>query len=139
MEILDVLERFGLPVGSFVGGWLAGRPKQKADIDTTNVDNAKKLFDEYKDLADREKQRGTEHEKTIGDLRSVISTLEDTVSALNGAIDSLKTDNHACKSALKRIRDERDILQNEVVKLREILERKQNEKTDIIIDNLHPN
>lgn len=136
-----MLEKLMIPAAG-IAGWIAGRPKEQAEIDTTNLDNAKKLYQEYKDLADREKARGMEHEKTIGDLRSVISTLEDTVSALNSAIDSLKTDNHACKSALSKIMAERDILQNEVEKLREILERKEsNEINEVgdINDPLHLN
>lgn len=138
MTTWEVIREFGLPVATGVAGWFVGRPKEKAEIDTTNVDNAKKLYDEWEGIADREKIRNQEHENTIAELRGVISALEGTVKALNIAIDSLNTDNHACKSALSKIMAERDILQQEVIKLREILERKENEKTDTSnTNNLH--
>lgn len=135
MDILEILKDYGLPIATGVGGWWAGRPREKAEIDTTNVDNAKKLYDEWEGIADRERQRSKEHENTISELRGVISTLEGTVSALNLAIESLKSDNHSCKVALNKIMVERDILQNEVIKLREILERKEHEtSTDLNLD-----
>lgn len=139
MTTWEIIREFGLPIATGVAGWLVGRPKEKAEIDATNVDNAKKLYDEWQGIADREKLRSTEHENTISELRGVISALEGTVSALNMAIESLNTDNHACKSALSKIANERDILQQEVIKLREILERKENEKDNTIDINLHPN
>lgn len=134
MEAWEIVRDFGLPVLTGVAGWWAGRPKEKADIDTTNVENAKKLFDEYKHLVEMQKLRGQEHENTIAELRGVISTLEGTVNALNDTIDNLKSDNHSCKRALTDIMHERDILLQEVEKLKVLLERKEDEKVISIPD-----
>lgn len=127
MDVLEILEKFGAPLITGVGGYLMGKPKAKADIDTINIDNTAKLMDRWKEIADNEKQRGQEHEKTITDLRDVISSLEGTISSLNIAIDSLSNDNNSYKIALEKIVNERDLLQKEVVKLEEIIKRKKDE------------
>lgn len=131
MDYLEILKDWGLPIATGIGGWLAGKPREKVDIDTIKLDNTAKLMDRWKEIADNEKNRALEHEKTITDLRSVISSLEDTVSSLNTAIDNLRNDNHSCKSALKKIEAQRDLLQKEVEKLEVIIKRKEHENIDI--------
>lgn len=139
MDLLDILKDYGLPVVTGIAGWWAGKPKEKAEIDTTNVDNAKKLYDEYKELVELQKAQNLEKENTIAELRGVISTLEDTIGRLNDTIEELKEDNHSCKKALKAITEERNKLQKEVEKLKALLEGQENEKIDNISDSLHLN
>lgn len=147
MDLLEIFKDYGLPVVTGIAGWWAGRPKEKAEIDTTNVDNAKKLYDEYKELVELQKAQNLEKENTIAELRGVISTLEDTIGRLNDTIEELKEDNYSCKKALKAIMEERDKLQKEVEKLKELLASEGNEKVSegnekvdtTITDGLHLN
>jgi chromosome segregation ATPase len=139
MDIWEAIKDYGLPIVTGVAGWWAGKPKVKAEIDTTNVDNAKKLYDEYKELVEIQKSHNLEKENTIAELRGVISMLEETIGKLNDTIEELKEDNHSCKKALKAITEERNKLQQEVEKLKTLLEGKYEEDIDTINDNLHLN
>lgn len=127
MTVWEILREFLVPVGTGVAGYFVGKPRMRAEIDSTNIENSKQLFAEYKELVEMRKMQGLEHENTISELRSVISTLEDTISRLNDTIDDLKDDNYSCKKALKAIMEERDNLQKEVEKLKVLLKFEENE------------
>ncbi len=96
MELLELVERFGTPVITGIIGYFVGRPKQQAEVEATNVENAGKVIDKWAGYADR-------LEKNIEQLRAVIEDLNDALRIAN--------DEHiACAKTLAKLQAEYDDL-----------------------------
>ena len=96
MEPLELVERFGTPVITGIIGYFVGRPKQQAEVEATNVENAGKVIDKWAVYADR-------LEKNIEQLRAVIEDLNDALRIAN--------DEHiACAKTLAKLQAEYDDL-----------------------------
>lgn len=92
MELLELVERFGTPVITGIIGYFVGRPKQQAEVEATNVENAGKVIDKWAGYADR-------LEKNIEQLRAVIEDLNDALRIAN--------DEHiACAKTLAKLQAE---------------------------------
>lgn len=96
MELLELVERFGTPVITGIIGYFVGRPKQQAEVEATNVENAGKVIDKWAGYADR-------LEKNIEQVRAVIEDLNDALRIAN--------DEHiACAKTLAKLQAEYDDL-----------------------------
>ncbi|MGJ1324755.1 hypothetical protein ACR780_18920 [Sphingobacterium faecium] len=96
MELLELVERFGTPVITGIIGYFVGRPKQQAEVEATNVENAGKVIDKWAGYADR-------LEKNIEQLRAVIEDLNDALRIAN--------DEHiSCAKTLAKLQAEYDDL-----------------------------
>ncbi|UIR56348.1 hypothetical protein LZQ00_00635 [Sphingobacterium sp. SRCM116780] len=119
MELLDLLERFGAPIITGIGGYFVGRPKQQAEVEATNVENAGKVIDKWEGYADR-------LEKNIEQLRSVIGDLNDALKLAND-------EKIACAKTLAKLEAEYDDLMklyNELqIELR-IIKNEENSRND---------
>lgn len=96
MEILELLERFGIPIGSALGGYFVGKPRAKADVEGVQVDNAGKVIDKWSGYSER-------LEKNIEQLSGVIDDLRD-------ALTMAKSEQLACKQSLDKLQAEYDKL-----------------------------
>lgn len=110
MEILNALKDFGIPVATAIAGWLAGRPKEKVDIEAAQVDNAGKVIDKWSGYSER-------LEKNIEQLSGIIDDLRE-------ALNMAKDEKLACKRSL-------EMLQIEYDKLLRLYEELSKELTDI--------
>lgn len=96
MELLELVERFGTPVITGIIGYFVGRPKQQAEVEATNVENAGKVIDKWAGYADR-------LEKNIEQLRAVIEDLNDALQLAND-------DKITCAKTLAKLQAEYDDL-----------------------------
>lgn len=96
MEILDILKDFGIPVGTGLIGYFTGRPREKADIEGVQVDNAGKVIDKWSGYSER-------LERNIEQLSGVIDDLRD-------ALTMAKDEQLACKKSLDKLQNEYDKL-----------------------------
>ncbi|OJZ15059.1 hypothetical protein [Sphingobacterium sp. 40-24] len=76
MELLEILEKLIIPVATAVGGYLVGRPKQQAEVEATNVENAGKVIEKWEGYANR-------LEKDIEHLRTIIEDLNEGLHLAN--------------------------------------------------------
>lgn len=96
MDLLELLERFGTPIITGIIGYFVGRPKQQAEVEATNVENAGKVIDKWAGYADR-------LEKNIEQLRAVIEDLNDALQLVND-------EKIACAKTLAKLQAEYDDL-----------------------------
>lgn len=88
-----LLENLGILLTSIatgVGAWIFSAKKTKADLETSQIENAEKLLSYYKNLAD---DLGTRLERAIkefNDAKNIISELEDKVEALTDELKKYK-------------------------------------------------
>jgi len=76
MELLEILEKLIIPVVTAVGGYLVGKPKQQAEVEATNVENAGKVIEKWEGYANR-------LEKDIEQLRAIIEDLNEGLRLAN--------------------------------------------------------
>lgn len=76
MELLEILEKLIIPVVTAVGGYFVGRPKQQAEVEATNVENAGKVIEKWEGYANR-------LEKDIEQLRTIIEDLNEGLRLAN--------------------------------------------------------
>jgi hypothetical protein len=76
MELLEILEKLIIPVVTAVGGYLVGKPKQQAEVEATNVENAGKVIEKWEGYANR-------LEKDIEQLRAIIEDLNEGLRLTN--------------------------------------------------------
>ncbi len=76
MELLEILEKLIIPVVTAVGGYLVGKPKQQAEVEATNVENAGKVIEKWEGYANR-------LEKNIEQLRTIIEDLNEGLRLAN--------------------------------------------------------
>lgn len=96
MEIIEILKDFGVPVCTGIAGWLVGRPREKADIEAVQVDNAGKVIDKWSGYSER-------LERNIEQLSGIIDDLRD-------ALTMAKDEKLACKRSLELLQIEYDKL-----------------------------
>lgn len=73
-----------------MGAWIFSRKKAKADTQTSQIENAEKLLDFYKNLADDLGKRLESAIKEFKDAKQLISELEDKVEALTDELKKYK-------------------------------------------------
>lgn len=142
MDIIDLLREFGIPIATGVIGYISGKPKEKADISTINVDNSGKLMDRWRQIADNEKQRAEDLEETISELKATISEFKVTITSLNSVILNMSDDNTACKYNLLQLQAEYDklkIICNDLQLQLNKLKANENETSLDLNDDLHLN
>ncbi|MGJ1417252.1 hypothetical protein ACR784_08285 [Sphingobacterium multivorum] len=76
MELLEILEKLIIPVVTAVGGYFVGKPKQQAEVEATNVENAGKVIEKWEGYANR-------LEKDIEQLRTIIEDLNEGLRLAN--------------------------------------------------------
>ena len=76
MELLEILEKLIIPLVTAVGGYLVGKPKQQAEVEATNVENAGKVIEKWEGYANR-------LEKDIEQLRTIIEDLNEGLRLAN--------------------------------------------------------
>jgi len=90
MELLDILGKLNIPVVTGIGGYFVGRPKQEAEVEATNVENAGKVIDKWAAYAER-------LEKNIEQLGIVIEDLNDALQLANN-------ERLACEKTLAKLK-----------------------------------
>jgi predicted nuclease with TOPRIM domain len=118
MELLELVERFGTPLITGIVGYLVGRPKQKAEVEATNVENAGKVIDKWVSYADR-------LEKNVEQLRAAIAEL-------NEALEMVNEEKAACAKTLAKLQIEYDNLKKLYDEVQLELRRIKNEKNNRI-------
>ena len=116
MELLEILEKLIVPVVTAVGGYLVGRPKQQAEVEATNVDNAGKVIDKWESYANRLEKEITQLRAVIADLNAGLKLANEermacskTLAALQVKYDDLMTLYNELQIELKRIKNEKYI------------------------------
>ncbi|MDM1294462.1 hypothetical protein HX021_09175 [Sphingobacterium sp. N143] len=114
MELLEILEKLVVPIVTAIVGYLVGRPKQQAEVEATNVENAGKVMDKWEAYANR-------LEKDIEQLRTIIEDLNEglrlandermacarTLADLQAKYDDLMKLYHALQIELKKVKNEK--------------------------------
>ena len=88
-----LLENLGILLTSIatgVGAWIFSAKKTKADLETSQIENAEKLLNYYKNLADDLGIRLERAIKEFNDAKNIISELEDKVEALTNELKKYK-------------------------------------------------
>lgn len=88
-----LLENLGILLTSIatgVGAWIFSAKKTKADLETSQIENAEKLLNYYKNLADDLGARLERAIKEFNDAKNIISELEDKVEALTDELKKYK-------------------------------------------------
>jgi len=116
MELLELLERFGAPLITGIVGYFVGRPKQQAEVEATNVENAGKVIDKWAGYADR-------LEKNIEQLRAVIEDLNDALQLAND-------EKITCAKTLAKLQVEFDDLMKLYTELQGELKKIKNEENN---------
>ena len=114
MEILEILEKLIVPIATAIGGYLVGRPKQQAEVEATNVENAGKVIDKWEAYANR-------LEKDIEHLRAIIEDLNEGLKLAND-------DRMACSRTLAELQVKYDDLMKLYNELQIELKKVKNEK-----------
>lgn len=114
MELLEIFEKLIVPIATAIGGYLVGRPKQQAEVEATNVDNAGKVIDKWEGYANR-------LEKDIELLRAIIEDLNEGLKLAND-------ERVACSKSLAEIQVKYDDLMGLYDELQVELKRLKNEK-----------
>jgi len=96
MSIWEILREFGIPIGTGVVGFIAGRPKRKIEHDGGQIENANRVLAMYENIAER-------LEGQLNKSDAVISSLKDTIVTLREREDT-------CKKALRDLQNEYDRL-----------------------------
>ncbi|MGJ1239099.1 hypothetical protein ACLCDV_05725 [Sphingobacterium sp. Lzh-3] len=114
MELLEILEKLIIPVVTAIGGYLVGKPKQQAEVEATNVENAGKVIEKWEGYSNRlakdiEQQRGV-----IEDLNEALHLANDeriaclkTSTDLQVKFDDLMKLYNRLQIELKRIQNEK--------------------------------
>lgn len=121
MELVEILEKLIIPVVTAIGGYLVGRPKQQAEVEATNVENAGKVIDKWEGYANR-------LEKDIEHLRAIIEDL-------NEGLKLAHEDRIACSKTLTELQVKYDDLMKLYNELQIELKRVKNEKYNPIDRN----
>lgn len=88
-----IIENIGVLLATLAtgfGGWFFGRKKAKADAETSQIENAEKLLDYYRKLAD---DMGTRLESAIAKFNTaeqMIRELEERIDALTDELKKYK-------------------------------------------------
>ncbi|GAA4168699.1 MULTISPECIES: hypothetical protein [Sphingobacterium] len=114
MELLEILEKLIIPIVTAIGGYFVGRPKQQAEVEATNVENAGKVIDKWEGYANR-------LEKDIEHLRAIIEDLNEGLKLAN-------EDRIACSKILAELQVKYDDLMKLYNELQIELKRVKNEK-----------
>ncbi|MCW8312998.1 MULTISPECIES: hypothetical protein [Sphingobacterium] len=114
MELLEILEKLIIPLVTAIAGYLVGRPKQQAEVEATNVDNAGKVIDKWESYASR-------LEKDIEHLRAIIEDL-------NAGLKLANEERIACSKTLAALQVKYDDLMKLYNKLQIELKKVKNEK-----------
>lgn len=96
MTIWEILREFGLPVGTGVVGYIAGKPKRKVELDSGQVENANKVLAMYENIAER--------------LQGQLNKSDEVISSLKDTIVALRDREEACKKTLRELQKEYDRL-----------------------------
>ncbi|WP_433863075.1 hypothetical protein [Sphingobacterium thalpophilum] len=114
MELLEILEKLIVPLVTAIAGYLVGRPKQRAEVEATNVDNAGKVIDKWESYASR-------LEKDIEHLRAIIEDL-------NAGLKLANEERIACSKTLTALQVKYDDLMKLYSELQIELKKVKNEK-----------
>lgn len=96
MTIWEILREFGLPVGTGVVGYIAGKPKRKVELDSGQVENANKVLAMYENIAER--------------LQGQLNKSDEVISSLKDTIVALRDREETCKKTLRELQKEYDRL-----------------------------
>lgn len=121
MELLEIFEKLLIPIVTAIGGYFVGRPKQQAEVEATNVENAGKVIDKWEAYANR-------LEKDIEHLRAIIEDLNEGLQLAN-------EDRVACSKTLAELQLKYDDLMKLYNELQIELKRVKNEKYNSIDRN----
>ncbi len=86
-------EHFGTLIATLItgfGGWFFGRKKAAAEVETSQIENAEKLLEFYKNLADDLGKRLENAIKEFNDAKKIISELEEKVEDLTNELRKYK-------------------------------------------------
>ncbi|MEC3875929.1 cell wall anchor protein [Chryseobacterium salviniae] len=72
------------------GGWFFGRKKLKAETEASQIENAEKLLDFYKNLADDLGKRLENAIREFNDAKKIITELEEKVENLTNELKKYK-------------------------------------------------
>jgi len=76
MDLLEILEKLIIPVATAVGGYFVGKPKEQAQVEATNVENAGKEIEKWEGYSNR-------LAKDIEQLRAIIEDLNEALRLAN--------------------------------------------------------
>lgn len=96
MNIWEILREFGLPVGTGIVGYIAGKPKRKIELDGGQVENANKVLAMYENIAER--------------LQGQLNKSDEVISTLKETIITLQSREETCKKTLEELQKEYDSL-----------------------------
>ena len=88
-----IKEHFGTLIATLItgfGGWFFGRKKAAAEVETSQIENAEKLLEFYKNLADDLGKRLENAIKEFNDAKKIISELEEKVEDLTNELRKYK-------------------------------------------------
>ena len=86
-------EHFGTLIATLItgfGGWFFGRKKAAAEVEASQIENAEKLLEFYKNLADDLGKRLENAIKEFNDAKKIISELEEKVEDLTTELRNYK-------------------------------------------------
>lgn len=96
MEVVEILEKIGIPVATGIAGWWAGRPKTKVEVEAVSVDSAGKVIDKWAGYTER--------------LEENIDKLSNIIEGLKDALQLAKDEKLACHQSLMKLQAEYDSL-----------------------------
>ncbi|MCY4781741.1 hypothetical protein ORI89_18995 [Sphingobacterium sp. UT-1RO-CII-1] len=137
MEILEILKDYGLPVATGLAGWWAGRPREKADIDSTNIDSAKKVLEMSEDIAERLQAQLVKSDEVIEALKEKFKIELEQGNTCRKALKKVQEELSEWKSIAERQNIELEALRTEIRELRKIIE--EHEKANSSTRNMHAN
>lgn len=88
-----IIENLGLLIAGLAsgfGGWFFGRKKSAAEVEASQIENAEKLLNYYKNLVDDLGQRLEAAIKKFNDAEKVIHELEERIDALTEELKKYK-------------------------------------------------
>ncbi|MGE8423522.1 MAG: hypothetical protein ACN6PI_11880 [Sphingobacterium siyangense] len=103
MELLEILEKLIIPLVTAVGGYFVGRPKQQAEVEATNVENAGKVIEKWEGYANRLEEDLNEGLRLANDERTSCAK---TLADLQVKYDDLMKLHNRLQIELKRVKNE---------------------------------
>ena len=118
MEVHEIIERLLIPVGTAIGGYFVGKPREKAEIEGVAVRSASDVIDKWGGYADR--------------LENNIEQLSKVINELHDALKIAKDEKLACQKSLEKLQKEYDELLSLYNALSDELDRLRSEKNTIV-------
>lgn len=133
MTIWEILREFGLPVGTGVVGYFAGKPKRKIELDGGQVENANKVLAMYENIAERLQGQLNKSDEVISSLKDTIVALRDREETCKKTLEELQKEYDRLVSTCDQQHKELTRLRKDIATLKELI----NENTNTTSDSLH--